>query len=152
MGHIRSAARALIIRDGRLLLTQCRKDGEDFYTAPGGGQAEGESLPETLVRECREEIGAEIEVLALRFVRDYIPGNTFSYLEDASHQVEHFFECTVPPDYRAGNGPNPDSSQVGVIWADARALEEFRVFPARLYDLVDPERARDLPVYWGDGH
>ena len=152
MGHIRSAARALIVREGRLLLAHYRKSGYDFYAAPGGGQAEGETLPETLVRECREEIGAEVEVSGLRFVRDYIVvGDSFSYLDESVHQVEHFFECRVPSTYQAGNGPSPDTHQVGVIWADARALESLPVYPARLREVVDPDRAAEMPVYLGDG-
>jgi 8-oxo-dGTP pyrophosphatase MutT (NUDIX family) len=152
LGQIRTAARALIVREARLLLTHCRDERGDWYTAPGGGQVEGESLPETLVRECREEIGVEVEVAGLRYVRDYIVGHhDFSYLEETAHQLELFFECTVPPDYRAQNGPNPDSHQVGVIWADAEALQKLRVYPERLRDVVNPGAAGGLPVYWGDG-
>jgi len=152
LGQIRTAARALIVRETRLLLTHCRDERGDWYTAPGGGQVEGESLPETLVRECREEIGVEVEVAGLRYVRDYIVGHhDFSYLDETAHQLELFFECTVPADYRAQNGPSPDSHQVGVIWADAEALQRLRVYPERLRDVVNPGAAGGLPVYWGDG-
>ena len=97
MGQIRTAARAIIVRQGRLLLTHCQDERGEWYTAPGGGQIEGESLPETLVRECREEIGVEVEVAGLRYVRDYIVAqHDFSYLDKATHQLELFFECTVP--------------------------------------------------------
>ena len=152
MGRIRTAARALIVREGRLLLTHCRDRTGDWYTAPGGGQVEGETLPETLVRECREELGAEVEVGGLRFVRDYIPGaDEFSYLSEAAHQLELFFECRVAASYRAGSGPEADHHQVGVIWADAEALGELRVYPARLRDVLDSVKAPELPVYWGSG-
>ena len=150
MGSIRTAARALIVRQGRLLLTHCRNESGDWYTAPGGGQSAGERLPETLVRECREEIGAEVEVGPLRFVRDYIAAeHDFSYLEEADHQVEFFFECTLPERYVAQNGPYPDSHQVGVVWADAEAMRGMRVYPARLREVVDP--ALNSAVYWGSG-
>ena len=152
LGQIRTAARALIVREARLLLTHCRDARGDWYTAPGGGQIEGESLPETLVRECREEIGVAVEVVGLRYVRDYIVAqHDFSYLDKAAHQLELFFECTVPANYRAQNGPSPDSCQVGVIWADAEALRTLRVYPERLRDGVQPGAAGGLPVYWGDG-
>ena len=150
MGQIRTAARALIVREGRLLLAHYRNAGHDWYAAPGGGQVEGETLPETLVRECQEEIGAEVEIIGLRFVRDYIvEEGVFSYLSESIHQVEHFFECAVAPSYRAGNGPSPDRNQVGVIWADAQALESLPVYPARLRDVVDPVRVAEMPVYVG---
>ena len=153
MGAIRTAARALIVRDARLLLTHCRSAKGEWYTAPGGGQVEGERLPETLARECREEIGAEVQVGRLRYVRDYIVRHhDFSYLKESAHQLELFFECRVPASYRAQNGPSPDAHQVGVIWADAQALESLRVFPTRLRDVVAPDADSRLPVYWGDGN
>lgn len=150
MGGIRTAARALIVRRGQLLLNHYRDESGDWYTAPGGGQGVGEQLPQTLVRECREEIGVEVEVGRLRFVRDYIVADhDFSYLSEADHQVEFFFECTVPDDYVAQNGPDPDKNQVDVIWADAEALRVMRVYPARLGEAVEP--APDSAVYWGSG-
>jgi 8-oxo-dGTP pyrophosphatase MutT (NUDIX family) len=152
LGAIRTAARALIFRQGSLLLAHCRDEEGDWYVAPGGGQVEGESLPETLVRECREELGTEVEVLGLRFVRDYIVANhSFSYLSKEAHQLELFFECRVPENYRPVVGPDPDSQQVGVVWADAETLRGQRVYPGRLRDLLDPALVERLPVYWGDG-
>ncbi len=152
MGRIRTAARALIVREGRLLLTHCRDGRGDYYIAPGGGQVEGETLPETLVRECREELGAEVEVGELRFVRDYIPSpDELSYLSEDAHQLELFFECRVAERYRADNGPQADHDQVGVIWADAEALGKLRVYPARLRDVLYSVTAPELPVYWGSG-
>ena len=152
MGAIRTAARALIVRDNRLLLTHCGGARGEWYSAPGGGQVEGERLPETLIRECREEIGAEVQVGPLRYVRDYIARNhDFSYLDEAAHQLELFFECRIPADYRAQNGPSPDTHQLGVIWADAQMLGALRVFPSRLGDVLGPDAGSGLPVYWGDG-
>jgi len=119
--------------------------------APGGGQIEGESLPDTLVRECREELGAEVEVVGLRFVRDYIVANhSFSYLDEAAHQLEIFFECRVSEDYEPRLGSEPDSRQVGVVWADREMLSEARVYPRQLKRLAGLQGESDLPGYWGD--
>ncbi|HKX45151.1 MAG TPA: NUDIX domain-containing protein [Planctomycetota bacterium] len=141
----------MIERDGRLLLTHCRDHRGEWYALPGGGQEEGEPLEATIVRECREEIGTEVTVLGLRHVRDYIIANhSFSYLDEAVHQVEHLFACRVPDDYVPQNGPGADRAQVGVVWLDAAALARVRVYPALLRDWIDPARRAALPVYWGD--
>jgi 8-oxo-dGTP diphosphatase len=151
VGKVRTAAKALIVRNGRLLLLHCRDGSGDWYALPGGGQDEGEPLDETLRRECREEIGAEIEVLGLRFVRDHIVANhSFTYLQEAAHQVEHLFECRVPEGYRAANGPGADNAQVGVVWLDAAQLASVRVYPGKLREWLDPARRGSLPTYWGD--
>ncbi len=57
-------AAAVIVRDGRVLLTR-RMEGQHLagmWEFPGGKLESGESPEETLVRECREECGVEVEV------------------------------------------------------------------------------------------
>ena len=57
-------AAAVIIRDGRVLLTR-RAEGqhlEGMWEFPGGKLEPGESPEAALVRECREECGIEVEV------------------------------------------------------------------------------------------
>jgi 8-oxo-dGTP diphosphatase len=151
MQRVRTAAKAIIIREGRLLLNHCRDEQGDWYALPGGGQQAGETLVEALLRECREEIAAEVEVVRLRYVRDYIAAHhEFSYLEEASHQVEHLFECRVDADYVPRSGPGPDRQQVGVVWLDLASLRGARVYPSALRQLLEPGFAESLPVYWGD--
>ena len=150
MERVRSAAKAVIVRDGRLLANHCRDATGEWYALPGGGQEAGESLEETIVRECREEIGVEVEVVGLRFVRDYIVARCdFSYLEEATHQVEHLFECRVPADYEAKPGPTPDRDQIGVAWLSPAQLAEVRIYPTRLRDVLSGDGLADLPTYWG---
>ena len=150
MLSIRTAARALIVREGRVLLTRCLRDGMEFYLLPGGGQSPGESLRETVARECREEIDTEVEVGALRFVRDYIPSEGGpSYLSEAPHQVEHVFLCRVPEDYRPAEGGEPDSSQVGVEWVAIDQVPPLRVYPDWLMASLQAEEQDSLPVYQG---
>ena len=151
MGAIRIAARALIMHKKCLLLTRCEHQGHTFYLAPGGGQEERETLAETVARECREEIGVEVEGGRLLFVRDYIPPKGgFSYLSKEQHQVEHFFECRVPDDYRPTKGSTPDSNQVAVEWLDLETLSKVEVYPAWLVEVLGAKRVSSLPFYWGD--
>ena len=57
-------AAAVVIRDGRVLLTR-RAEGQHLagmWEFPGGKLEDGESPEEALVRECREECGIDVEV------------------------------------------------------------------------------------------
>ena len=94
MNAIRNSAKAIIIKNG-CLLTQKNIDSEgDWYLLPGGGQNLGETLEETLRRECIEEIGIDVSVGRLRYIREYIGKNhEFSEHGGDLHQVEFMFEC-----------------------------------------------------------
>ena len=55
----RVSVKGLIYDDGKLLFVRERSDTWDL---PGGGLEHGEGMAEGLRRECREELGAEIEI------------------------------------------------------------------------------------------
>ena len=69
---IRVASKAIIVRDGHLLVTVNAGDFPTFLLVPGGGQEHGEDAHEALRRECREEIGCDVVVGEFAFLRDYI--------------------------------------------------------------------------------
>ena len=54
---VRVSAKAIIIRKGKLLLLRARDRAGIYYLLPGGGQNNGETLHEALVREFLEEPG-----------------------------------------------------------------------------------------------
>ena len=61
---IRCAAKALIVRDGCLLLNRCRRGNSDvYYDLPGGGQHPFESMEEAVRREVMEEAGIGVRIL-----------------------------------------------------------------------------------------
>ena len=55
------ASGPVIIEDNALLVDKDEKD--DFYKLPGGTVEQGESLIKACMREAKEEIGAEIDVV-----------------------------------------------------------------------------------------
>ena len=59
-------ASAIIPYNGGIICIQRIKGKEDskeeYYTIPGGGREEGESIKEATLREIREELGIEIEL------------------------------------------------------------------------------------------
>ena len=53
---IRTASKAVILRDGQLLLQRCRaRHNGEFYEPPGGGQRQYETMEQAVVWECLEE-------------------------------------------------------------------------------------------------
>ena len=130
---IRIAARAVILDEGRILVTENRDDQGTFYLLPGGGQVHGETLAQALLRECREEIGAEVDVGDLLFARDYVGGHhEFAATESGVHQVELYFLCRLAFGTAPTAGDAPDVWQTGVRWVSIEELDGVRLYPAAL--------------------
>jgi 8-oxo-dGTP diphosphatase len=110
-------AAAVIIRDGRVLLTR-RAEGQHLaglWEFPGGKLEDGESPEEALVRECQEECGIEVEVaeilevthhrypkkeVLLLFYRCELRGGQVRHLEVADHAwvaPEDLDDYPLPP-------------------------------------------------------
>ncbi|MGF7029574.1 ADP-ribose pyrophosphatase YjhB (NUDIX family) [Paenibacillus mucilaginosus] len=151
MNPIRNSAKAVIWRGTKLLLTR-NTDGRGgyFYLFPGGGQEPGEELRDAVVRECLEETGLEVEVGELLHVREYIGRNhQFAEWDSEIHQVEFYFECRLDEGVEVPeNGPNPDSSQVGVEWVEVQRLDSIELYPERLKRLL--RRRGERICYLGD--
>ena len=133
---IRSAARALIVRDDCLLMLRKEyEDGRVRFALPGGAQEYGETLGETLERECEEEIGTPVTITGLAYVAEYfrkresVPGAT-------RHLLECLFRCEVPAGYVPANGRNPDKHQVGVVWLPVHELDDHSLSHPFLSDAV----------------
>jgi 8-oxo-dGTP diphosphatase len=146
---LRYAAKALIIENGRLLCL--RKQGEigGYYVLPGGGQDPGELLAETLRRECREELGAEVDVGRLRFVQEYIGNNhLFKDVHGDKHFVNLYFDCRLL-EAPLTHPLSPDAGQVGLEWLEVGKLGEAAFFPRVLAGELAREPL-DGAIYLGD--
>ncbi len=60
---IRQAARAIVFdADNKVALLYIAK--HDYYELPGGGVEEDETIEEACIRECKEEIGCNVEIIS----------------------------------------------------------------------------------------
>jgi len=151
MRFIRTAARALIIHEGKLLAIKMKDKSGVFYILPGGGQRHGETLEESLRRECLEEIGAEVEVGDLLYVREYIGRNhEFRRAHHAFHQLETVFRCTLDAPSLIGPGREQDRKQVGVEWIPLAELKERRFLPEVIKGFFDEAGFHPSSTYLGD--
>ena len=146
---IRNAARALIVREERILLLRKEGGGQGLrYALPGGAQEPGETLVEALERECREEIDTGVRVRDLLHVADYFkPRDTTP--PSIRQAVEFLFACEVPGGYRPRNGPRPDKHQVAVVWAHLPALAQLPLLPHSLAGYLSTGAEGGSRVYLG---
>ena len=147
MYPVRNSVKAIIIKNDKLLcIRKSDKDGY-YYLLPGGGQEKNETFIETVKRECFEEIGAEIKVLKLIYIREYIGKNHEFKNTDDNHQVEFMFECELISEPNTNNANNIDDGQNGIEWVDINNSNEYRVYPKILLARI---KNKENNIYWGD--
>ena len=111
-------AAALIVREGRYLITQRRADVHmgGLWEFPGGKRESGESLEDCLRRELREELGIEISHPVLfRVIRHDYPEKSVEL---------HFFRCAI-----ASGLPRPLGCE-DLRWVAPEELDQFPLPPA----------------------
>jgi len=128
---IRSAAKAIIIKDEKILLNKCRDEKIGvYYTLPGGGQHPYETLHEAVIRECLEETG--YTVIPVRFVALYeeiqMDAEVREKYPDYTHRIYHVFVCEIANE-KLGEPTEKDSSQTASEWVAIGALDTIRLFP-----------------------
>jgi ADP-ribose pyrophosphatase YjhB (NUDIX family) len=126
---VRISARALIIENDAVLLAEFDDESGLHYNLPGGGQKQGESLPETVRREVREETGAEVgEVGPLLFVVEYEPVRN-RFWAGEGHAISIIFACTLASS-SVPHLPEPhDPNQTAVRWIPLAELEQIELLP-----------------------
>ena len=148
---IRSAARAIIIQNNSALFVQMKNDDGEFFILPGGGQLHGETLVQSLERECMEELGIDISVGRLIYTREYIGKNhQFDHRHRNFHQIEHVFVCEILNDSKLGNGHETDKKQIGYRWIKLNKLSDYNVLPSPIKSLLQTDDLTLFNSYLGD--
>jgi ADP-ribose pyrophosphatase YjhB (NUDIX family) len=150
MQRVRTAVKAIILREDQVLCNVYHDERGRYYALPGGGQEYQEDLEEALIRECREEIAAGVKVHELLFVRDFIGERNSSLPRlQRMHQLDLFFRCSLLPGETPRLGDHADNHQVDVAWIPLPELKAANFYPSPLLPwlsrLNDPQR----PVYLG---
>ena len=151
MPTIRTAARALVIADDKVLAIKMRDKTGIFYILPGGGQQHGETLEEGLRRECLEEIGTKVIVGELAYLREYIGKNhEFRDTHGNFHQVESVFRCELSDPQAVGKGTNLDKKQIGIEWIPLVEMPNRRFLPEAVKFAFNENGFQATTHYLGD--
>ena len=143
----RLAARAVVLdEEGCTLLVQFRDDtGQEWWTTPGGGIAEGEDVEVALRRELAEELGlVEFPLGPEIWTREH----TFAWRGDIYRQRERIWLVEIPHHEPAPRVDLAAELVSDVRWwtpAELEATGETLV-PARLPELLKELRADGAPA------
>ncbi len=121
---IRNSAKALIIKDGKMLASKINDNGDIFYIMPGGGQDSEELLSDAVKRECAEEMGIMVEPKSLEFVVEGMHGEPF-------HRVDLVFLCDYIGEIKNAK-LHGDKNQVGFEWISIENLMNEPLYPSKL--------------------
>ena len=140
---IRNAAKALIIKDDKMLAIKISDGKEEWYIMPGGGQDVEELLPEAACREVAEEFGLEVEVKDLAFVIEGVYGENF-------HRVDLVFLCEYKGEIENAI-LHSDTNQVGYDWLDIKTLNTTALYPSKLRrQIMNLYEGKEYMVYLGN--
>lgn len=140
---IRNSAKALIIRDGKMLAIKISDGKEEWYILPGGGQGVEELLPKAACREAAEELGLRVAVKDLVFVIEGLHGENF-------HRVDLVFLCEYLGVIENAQ-LQADTYQVGYSWLDIKTLNTTPLYPSKLRrPIMDLYEGKAHRVYLGN--
>lgn len=140
---------AVVLRDAAGLLVTVRKRGTQRFMLPGGKPEPGESAAQTAVRECREEVGVDLVIDALR------PMGTFRSAaanEPELDVVATVFEHPAPADVA------PRAEIAELRWLDPTVLPLPTDLAPMIVEHVLPAIAngqrlpRAMTVFTGSAH
>ncbi len=140
---IRNSAKALIIKDGRILTIKIDDSREQWNIMPGGGQESEELLPDAVCREVAEEMGIKVKVKDLAFIVEGVHGERF-------HRVDLVFLCEYLGEIEKAT-LRGDTNQVGFEWLDIATLNHSQLYPSKLRrQIMNLYEGKPYKVYLGN--
>ena len=128
----------ICIREGNVLL-QTTTGADRSFAFPGGHVAFGETNEQTLVREFREELGADIRVRELKWVAEIF----FPWGKKPCHQICLYYMVDILDDRTPVQGVFTGREQMEgrdfeleFHWVPLEQIEELEVYPTNATELL----------------
>ena len=133
--------RAVIIFQGRILLAHAK--GADNTFLPGGHIEVGESIPDGIARELKEEIGVTAQI------NEYLGAVEHSYIIDSCHhfEINHIFSASLPS-AEVTHGISSLEKHLEFMWADPNKLSELNLQPYPLASFLAKPRPKHHHGFW----
>lgn len=148
---IRCSVKAIIIHDGRILLNSCKDTifGE-YYSLPGGGQNQYETMREAVVRECLEETGYSVNPVRLAAICETIclDEDFRKSRPDKAHKIFHIFVCELLSEQRAVP-TEMDLTQLDSEWVDINTLSSIVLMPKIVGSSIVEMIGSAVPLFLG---
>ena len=104
-----------------VLLMHYRYGGQDVFALPGGNCDRGETLPETVIRELREELGISVDIGEMILAGEML-------LSERSDDVLHV--VFAARNLRGTPTLNPaETTALGLVWTPVAGLHQLNLYP-----------------------
>lgn len=127
----------ICVHDGKVLLQTTTDD--TAFAFPGGHVAFGETNAQTLIREFREEIGAEIAVKDLKWVAEVF----FPWGKKPCHQICLYYMVELTDDHTPREGIFPGVEQMEgrkftleFHWVPLEEASTYELYPTQCRALL----------------
>ncbi|MFQ3307463.1 MAG: 8-oxo-dGTP diphosphatase [Candidatus Midichloriaceae bacterium] len=124
-------SRAVIIDQNHILLCKTLDLKSNFYFLPGGHVEHGESVEDSLLRELKEEIGAECKIIRFLGCLEYTFEPGYSSICH-NHEYNFIFEAKSDA-LKMNNKLHQIENHIGLIWMpfDELSKIDFRAKPLK---------------------
>ena len=117
----------VLIKNGKILVQRDRHGNE--YAIPGGHVKVGEIMTESLIREFKEETGAEITCERLLWSEECFWENSGRKV----HNVSFYYLISFSPDFDIPDHgqfiPQKDNDSVLLGWIPIKEIEQLTIYP-----------------------
>lgn len=152
--NVRSTVKAIILHEGKVLLNRCRDaNNGEYYSLPGGGQEQFETMAEALHRECLEETGYSVEMVRFAALMEEICLDPFireHYLQYA-HKMLHIFVCRLTTLQRV-EPTETDDLQISIDWVPVEEVPNINLLPKEVRENFSRLIAEDTPQFLGSAY
>lgn len=117
----------ILIENKQIALIERQRGGDIFYVFPGGSVDPGESPEQAVVREIREELGLETNVIRRIAESTYANRPHYYYLLERCGGV---FGTGQGKELK--RGPDSERGSVRPLWVPLEDLDKLTIYPAQM--------------------